>query len=122
MQVKVKVWIEDENQNLIFGSGKTEILEQIESFGSINEASKKVGMNYKKAWNHIKILQEFIEDELVIKHKGRANGGTTLTPKAKELIARYKQLQELTQEFVDSKFEELFYEEGQEVLKACDAT
>ena len=66
MEIKVKVWIEDENKNLIFGSGKTEILRQIEETGSISEAAKKVGMNYKKAWSHIKILEEYIEDDLVI--------------------------------------------------------
>ena len=42
MEIKVKVWIEDENKNLIFGSGKTEILRQIEETGSISEAAKKV--------------------------------------------------------------------------------
>ena len=66
MEVKVKVWIEDENKNLIFGHGKTEILEQIEKTGSISKASQEIGMNYKKAWSHIKILEEFIEDDLVV--------------------------------------------------------
>ncbi len=59
MQVKVKVWIEDNEENLIFGSGKTEILEYIDKTGSISDAAKEVGMNYKKAWNHIKILEKF---------------------------------------------------------------
>ena len=58
MITKVKVWIEDDNSNLVFGSGKSEILEYIDQTGSIQDASKKAGMNYKKAWNHIKILQE----------------------------------------------------------------
>lgn len=30
MEIKVKIWIEDNKQNLIFGSGKTEILKEIE--------------------------------------------------------------------------------------------
>mgnify|MGYP006365356769 CR=1 FL=1 len=64
MEVRVKVWIEDENKNLIFGSGKTEILEYIEQTGSISKAAKLLDMNYKKAWSHIKILEELIEDDI----------------------------------------------------------
>ena len=56
MEIKIKVWIEDENKNLIFGSGKTEILRQIEQTGSISEAAKKVGMNYKKAFKVARLI------------------------------------------------------------------
>ena len=66
MHIKVKVWIEDENRNLVFGSGKTEILEYIDLTGSISKTAQKVGMNYKKAWSHIKILENYIEEDLVI--------------------------------------------------------
>ena len=113
MQVKVKTWIEDSEKNLIFGGGKTQILELIDQTGSISEASKKVGMNYKKAWTHIKILQEYIEDELVIVNKGRNSGGTTLTPKAKAVIANYKQLQEEIRIFSEKRFKELFLQEDE---------
>lgn len=113
MQVKVKTWIEDSEKNLIFGGGKTQILEFIDETGSISEASKKVGMNYKKAWSHIKILQEYIEDELVIVNKGRNSGGTTLTPKAKSIIANYKQLQDEIREYSEKRFKELFLKEDE---------
>lgn len=118
MEAKVKVWIEDENCNLIFGSGKTEVLEFIDQTGSIKEASLKVGMNYKKAWSHIKVLQEFIEDELVCANKGRANGGTTLTPKAREVIQTYKILQHDVNRFAQKRFKELFKKDGKDILKA----
>lgn len=116
MNVKVKIWIEDEMENLIFGGGKTEVLEYIDETGSISEASKKVGMNYKKAWKHIKILQEYISDELVIVNKGRTVGGTILTPKAKELIEKYKTLNKEINEFSNKRFEELFIEDGKAIL------
>lgn len=113
MQVKVKTWIEDNEKNLIFGGGKTQILEFIDETGSISEASKKVGMNYKKAWSHIKILQEYIEDELVIVNKGRNSGGTTLTPKAKEIISNYKQLQDEIRTYSEKRFKEIFLKENE---------
>jgi len=108
MQIKVKTWIEDEKENLIFGGGKTQILKYIDETGSILAASKKVGMNYKKAWSHIKILQEYIEDELVIVQKGRNNGGTTLTPKAKEIIQNYQILQDEINVFAKQRFDVIF--------------
>jgi len=117
MQAKVKVWIEDDKQNLIFGGGKTQILELIDTTGSISEAAKKVGMNYKKAWTHIKILQEFLEDELVIVNKGgKGQGGTTLTPKAKEIIATYKTLRKDIKAYTQKRYEELFINENDTLL------
>lgn len=112
MKVKTKIWIEDDNANLIFGGGKTQILELIDQTGSIAQAAEKVGMNYKKAWSHIKILQEYIDDELVIVNKGRNSGGTVLTPKAKELIENYKCLQHDIKAFSQQRFTELFTKEN----------
>ena len=108
MKSKVKVWIEDSEENLVFGGGKTQILELIDETGSISEASKRAGMNYKKAWSHIKILQEYIDDELVIVNKGRKTGGTTLTPKAKELVENFKTFRKQVKDFSENRFEELF--------------
>ena len=120
MEIKVKVWIEDEHKNLIFGSGKTEILRQIEQTGSISEAEKKVGMNYKKAWSHIKILEEYIEDDLVIAKKGRGeDSGTKLTSKAKELISLYKTLDEDIKNYSKQRFKELFLDKN--MIKTKDS-
>jgi molybdate transport system regulatory protein len=118
MEVRVKVWIEDENRNLIFGSGKTEILKYIQQTGSISEAAKLVGMNYKKAWSHIKILEEYIEDDLVLTKKGRAqDSGSKLTSKAKELMELYKTLDEDIKEYSKKRFKELFLDRDSLVVK-----
>lgn len=117
MEVKVKVWIEDDNQNLVFGGGKMQILEFIEESGSISEASAKMNLSYKKTWNHVKVLEKYIEDTLVVTQKGRgAQSGTTLTPKAKEIIENYKQLQRDIKEFTNKKFEELFINSKTDIL------
>ncbi len=117
MRAKVKVWIDDDSDNLIFGGGKTQILEYIDETGSIAEAAKKVGMNYKKAWTHIKILQEFLEDELVITQKGgKGQGGTVLTPKAKEIVETFKTLQNDIKIYTQQRYEELFIGEDDTIL------
>ncbi len=118
MEVRVKVWIEDENKNLIFGSGKTEILKYIEQTGSSAKAAKLLDMNYKKAWSHIKILEELIEDDLVLTKKGQAqDSGTKLTKKAQELMQLYKTLDEDIKEYSTKRFKELFLDKESLVIK-----
>jgi len=118
MKVKVKIWIEDEEENLIFGGGKTEVLELIDETGSISKAAQKVGMNYKKAWSHIKILEKHIEDDLVHTNKGQGElSGSSLTPKAREVIQTYKILQYDIKKYADKRYKELFLKDNKEILK-----
>jgi molybdate transport repressor ModE-like protein len=110
LYVKTKTWIENAEHELLFGKGKTEILELIEQEGSIAKAAEKLEMSYKKAWTHIKILQKNIADELVVPQKGGGGkGGTTLTPKALELVRNYSQLQKDIEAFANRRFLELFF-------------
>lgn len=109
LKVKTKTWIEDGKGELLFGKGKTEVLELIDKTGSISGASKELGMNYKKTWNHIKILERNLDDVMVeSKQGGSGSGGSTLTPIAKETIKKYKQLQNEIEEFANKRFKELF--------------
>ncbi len=109
LHLKTKTWIENENGELLFGKGKTEVLELIEQEGSIAKAAEKLGMNYKKAWTHVKILQKNLDDVLVESHKGGGEqGGSKLTPKADEFINSYKLLQKEIEEYANERFKELF--------------
>lgn len=107
--IRTKIWIENDQQELLFGKGKTELLEYIEEEGSIARAAERLSMNYKKAWTHIKILQKQFADELVIPKKGGGGkGGTTLTPLARELVQQYRLLQRDIEAYADRRFSELF--------------
>ncbi len=109
LYLKTKTWIENENEELLFGKGKTEVLELIEQEGSIAKAAEKLGMNYKKAWTHVKILQKNLDDVLVESHKGGGDqGGSKLTPKADEFINNYKELQKDIEIYANQRFKELF--------------
>ncbi|MDD3342926.1 MAG: winged helix-turn-helix domain-containing protein [Sulfurospirillaceae bacterium] len=109
LYVKTKTWIENAEGELLFGKGKTEILELIESEGSIARASERIGMNYKKAWTHIKILQKNINDTMVqTRQGGGEDAGTTLTPVALEFIENYRKLQADIENYANERFKELF--------------
>lgn len=109
LYVKTKTWIENAEGELLFGKGKTEILELIEQESSISKASEKIGMNYKKAWTHIKILQRNINDTMVqTKQGGGEDAGTTLTPVAREFMDNYRKLQADIENYANERFKELF--------------
>lgn len=109
MIVKTKTWIENAEGELIFGKGKTEVLEVIAEVGSISKAAEILGMNYKKCWTHLQILQKNMKEDLVnTKQGGGDNAGTTLNERAFELINAYKQLQNDIEEFANKRFKELF--------------
>ena len=109
LYVKTKTWIENAEGELLFGKGKTEILELIEQEGSISKASEVIGMNYKKAWTHIKILQKNINNVMVeTKQGGGEDAGTKLTPVAREYMEKYRKLQEDIENYANERFKELF--------------
>lgn len=109
MIVKTKTWIENADGELLFGKGKTEVLEVIAEAGSIVKAAEILGMNYKKCWTHLQILSKNLDEELVVTQKGGGdNAGTTLNPRAYELINAYKQLQRDIEDFANKRFKELF--------------
>ena len=109
LYVKTKTWIENDAGELLFGKGKTEVLDLIEQTGSISGAAEKIGMNYKKAWNHVQILQHNIKETLVETQKGGGEkGGTTLTPEAHRLMEAYRQLQKDIESYANERFKELF--------------
>ena len=111
LYLKTKTWIENQNQDLLFGKGKTEILTYIDALGSIAKAADKMGISYKKAWKHVQILQNDLDEVLVETQKGAGEqGGTTLTPAAYSYMERYQQLQEEIEAYANERFYTLFIE------------
>lgn len=109
MIVKTKTWIENAEGELLFGKGKTEVLEVIAEVGSISKAAEILGMNYKKCWTHLQILQKNMKEELVsTKQGGGGDAGTTINERAFELINAYKQLQNDIEDYANKRFKELF--------------
>lgn len=110
--VRTKTWIENSDGDLLFGKGKTELLELIGQTGSILSAAKLMGINYKKAWMHLQILQKNTKEELVTTRQGRSKeSGTKLTKRAIELMENYSILQKDIEEYANKRFKELFFKD-----------
>ena len=56
-KVRTKLWLHDEEGNVIFGMGRTKMLEAIERCGSISAAAKELKMSYRAVWARISPIQ-----------------------------------------------------------------
>lgn len=76
-----------------FGSGRMQLLENIQQTGSILKAAQQMGMSYKKAWDMVVSLNTLGKNPFVITHKGGQNGGgAEITEAGMKVIAAYKNL------------------------------
>jgi len=108
MKVKSKVWFDDKGE-LIFGSGKSEILKAVSQTGSINSAAKLLNMSYRHAWSYIRSAEKRLGRPLLIKTKGGSGGGgAALTDYARELLSKFDRLDTDIKKFADKRFNEIF--------------
>jgi len=89
LQLKSSQWIVDEDNNIIIGNGRAEILENIEKTGSINQTAKMMQMSYKAVWSKIKATEKHMNACLV--HTDRKEG-SRLSQTGKDLLTKYKRL------------------------------
>jgi molybdate transport system regulatory protein len=89
LKLKSSQWIVDDDDNIIIGEGRAEILENIEKTGSINQTAKMMKMSYKAVWGKIKATEKHLNTCIV--HRDRKEG-SRLSQDGKELLEKYKRL------------------------------
>jgi molybdate transport system regulatory protein len=91
LKLKSSQWIVDQDNNIIIGEGRSEILENIEKTGSINQTAKMMKMSYKAVWSKIKATEKHMNTCIV--HTDRKEG-SRLSQDGKGLLEKYKRLKE----------------------------
>jgi formylmethanofuran dehydrogenase subunit E len=108
LKIRSKVWLEAEGEP-VFGRGRRFLLEAVDAHGSINRAAAGVNISYRKAWSHIKAMEERLGISLVERRTGGKNGGgAVLTKEAREFLCRYAEMEDGLREVVDRKFDRVF--------------
>jgi molybdate transport system regulatory protein len=108
IEIRSKIWIEVGGEP-VFGRGRRFLLEAIDTHGSINQAARGVGISFRKAWSHIKAMEERIGIALVERRAGGRNGGgAVLTKEAREFLKKYARLEEGFKAEADRKFKQIF--------------
>ncbi len=110
-QIRSKVWIEDNQGQVIFGLGRFRILSAIDRCGSINAAAKDLGMGYRAIWGKIKATEEGLGSPLLTRTAGgKTGGGSQLTPLARKLLQEFERIHAHVLSSSDDFFEAVFQE------------
>ncbi len=108
LSIRSKVWFEVDGEP-VFGRGRRFLLEAIDTYGSINRAAKEIGISFRKAWGHIKVMEGRLGIRLVERRAGGRNGGgAALTDEARRFLLRFELMEEGIRELVDERFRRMF--------------
>ena len=81
----------------VIGKGGAQILEAVDTLGSISAAASELGMSYRFTWNYIKRMEERLGKPMIVTRRGGAprgkrkgGGGAELTTIARALVEGYR--------------------------------
>jgi len=75
------------------GPGKADLLEAIDSCGSISAAAKKMGMSYRRAWELVDVMNKSFDQPLIVSSPGGQNGGgAQLTEFGRIILKSYRNI------------------------------
>ncbi|MBU2550251.1 MAG: LysR family transcriptional regulator [Proteobacteria bacterium] len=122
MKVRSKFWLEDDDGEVVFGSGRLKMLELIDELGSMQATAKALNMSYRGVWARIKATEERLKIKLIETSPGRGrNRGSRLTPEAKAMLDNFKVLDRKGTADADDLFASVFLGQNREVGKVTPA-
>jgi molybdate transport system regulatory protein len=95
------------SESFYIGPGRADLMELIAETGSISEAAKRMGMSYKRAWGLVQVLNEGFGAPLVEASRGGTAQGASLTAAGREVLERYRGMQEATRKAIGRDVEAL---------------
>jgi molybdate transport system regulatory protein len=70
-------------------------LAEIDRHGSIRVAAQSMTMSYQRAWNLVKEMNALFREPLVVMSRGgETGGGASLTETGREVLERYRRMEE----------------------------
>ena len=88
----MRCWIEHEGK-VVLGTGRADLLERIDQTRSIRAAAKDLAMSYRRAWLLVQSINDGAGEPLVeTATGGKKGGGAVLTPRGRELLVIFRQL------------------------------
>ena len=81
--------------DIALGPGKVELLALIGQTGSINQAARRMGMSYMRAWSLVQTMNRCFKQPLVLVSRGgEGGGGAELTETGGKVAALYQQMEQ----------------------------
>lgn len=98
----------DFNGGQRLGPGKIQLLELVDSCGSITASAKKMNMSYRRAWLLIEELNEMFDSQLVeTRPGGRGGGNAKLSLLGRAVIQAYRSLENDAERISSARMNEL---------------
>jgi molybdate transport system regulatory protein len=104
VKVSIRVFANEKTGAGEFCSGVAQLLQGVIDYGSINKATKRMGMAYSKAWKLIGECERGLGYPLLIKRTG---AGSVLTPEGRKLLMIHQTLQAEFDEYINARLREL---------------
>ena len=100
---RLRVSNDAEDKPFAFGPGTAHLLEGIVELQSLNQAAKRMGMAYSKAWKSIRDTEAHLGFELIERH---AQHGSVLTEKGKRFLDCFLRAEEAANAAAEAVFRE----------------
>ena len=81
-------WIANEEDDIIIGDGRLEILEKVKETGSLNKAASAMSMSYKAIWGKIKATEKHLGKKII---RPNHKEGSSLTEDGICLMDKFKE-------------------------------
>jgi molybdate transport system regulatory protein len=95
-------------EEIALGPGKVDLLEAIESAGTLAEAARRLGMSYMRAWKLLRTMNACFREPLVDTARGgAAHGHATLTPTGRAALALYRRMEAESRRAMEPAWREL---------------
>jgi len=101
---RIKLWLNGEEVDGVFGDGKCRLLQSIETTGSLRAASELLHISYRQASLGVALIDQ---------HRGGPEGGrTVLTEQGKRWLDAYHRFRRDVEAAVQASFEKFIGEVG----------
>lgn len=105
-RVRIKIWVEDD-AGVLLSEWRADLLEAVDSTGSIARAAEQLGVPYRTAWQRIHEIEEALGFPLLQSESGgREGGGSHLTPRGRSLVTRFRAITDGLEQVVEQRFAE----------------
>jgi molybdate transport system regulatory protein len=89
--IRPRIRILDDDDTIVMGPGKADLLDAIHRSGSIRAAAEELGMSYMRAWSLVRTMNAAFRAPLVEKLRGgTVHGGAQLTDAGRDVLELYR--------------------------------
>ncbi|MBN2071914.1 MAG: LysR family transcriptional regulator [Candidatus Krumholzibacteriota bacterium] len=106
MEPRAKLFLYDSERGGLFGDGRYELLDAVREHGSLQEAARRLGRGYRKAWEDIRKAEKALGRRLVDRSRGGRDGGSSrLTVFGTELLDAWKRYRRAVDGDIENAYE-----------------